>query len=85
MDGSGLQNGVYTIRDVMIEMENTKEDMDSKIKLSTIDHVIVGFYSLLIFTALKYALLVSSWGWLFVVLNVWFFDVYAYTRKHAQK
>ena len=85
MDGSGLSSGVYIIRDVMIEMENTKEDMDSKIKLSTVDHVIVGFYSLLIFTALKYALLVSSWGWLFVVLNVWFFDVYAYTRKYARK
>ena len=69
----------------MIEMENTKEDMDSKIKLSTVDHVIVGFYSLLIFTALKYALLVSSWAWILVWLNVWFFDVYAYTRKHAQK
>ena len=85
MDGSGLSSGVYIIRDVMIEMENTKEDMDSKIKLSTVDHVIVGFYSLLIFTALKYALLVSSWGWLFVVLNVWFFDVYAYTRKYARR
>ena len=85
MDGSGLSSGVYTIQDVMIEMENTKEDMDSKIKLSTVDHVIVGFYSLLIFTALKYALLVSSWGWLFVVLNVWFFDVYAYTRKYARR
>ena len=85
MVGSGLSNGAYTIRDVMIEMENTKEHMDSKIKLSTVDHVIVGFYSLLIFTALKYALLVSSWGWLFVVLNVWFFDVYAYTRKYAKK
>tara|TARA_Y100000004_G_C8760529_1_gene346345 strand:+ start:171 stop:428 length:258 start_codon:yes stop_codon:yes gene_type:complete len=85
MDGSGLSSGVYIIRDVMIEMENTREDMDSKIKLSTVDHVIVGFYSLLIFTALKYALLVSSWGWLFVVLNVWFFDVYAYTRKYARR
>ena len=85
MDGSGLSNGVYTIQDVMIEMENTREDMDSKIKLSTVDHVIVGFYSLLIFTALKYALLVSSWGWLFVVLNIWFFDVYAYTRKYAKR
>ena len=85
MDGSGLQNGVYTIQDVMIEMENTKEDMDSKIKLSTVDHVIVGFYSLLIFTAVKYALLVSVWGWLFVWLNIFFFDVYAHTRKYARK
>ena len=85
MDGSGLQSGAYTIQDVMIEMENTKEDMDSKIKLSTVDHVIVGFYSLLIFTALKYALLVSIWGWLFVWLNIFFFDVYAHTRKYAKK
>ena len=85
MDGSGLSNGAYTIQDVMIEMENTKEDMDSKIKLSTVDHVIVGFYSLLIFTALKYALLVSVWGWLFVWLNIFFFDVYAHTRKYARK
>ena len=85
MDGSGLSSGAYTIQDVMIEMENTKEDMDSKIKLSTVDHVIVGFYSLLIFTALKYALLVSIWGWLFVWLNIFFFDVYAHTRKYARK
>ena len=85
MDGSGLSSGAYTIQDVMIEMENTKEDMDSKIKLSTVDHVIVGFYSLLIFTALKYALLVSVWGWLFVWLNIFFFDVYAHTRKYARK
>ena len=85
MDGSGLSNGAYTIQDVMIEMENTKEDMDSKIKLSTVDHVIVGFYSLLIFTALKYALLVSNWGWLFVWLNIFFFDVYAHTRKYARR
>ena len=85
MDGSGLSSGAYTIQDVMIEMENTKEDMDSKIKLSTVDHVIVGFYSLLIFTALKYALLVSNWGWLFVWLNIFFFDVYAHTRKYARR
>ena len=85
MVGSGLLDGVYTIRDVIHVMESIREDMDSKTKLSTVDHVIVGFYSLLIFTALKYALLVSSWGWLFVVLNVWFFDVYAYTRKYAKR
>ena len=85
MVGSGLSSGVYIIRDVIHVMESIREDMDSKIKLSTVDHVIVGFYSLLIFTALKYALLVSSWGWLFVVLNVWFFDVYAYTRKYARR
>ena len=85
MDGSGLSSGVYTIRDVIHVMESIREDMDSRVKLSTVDHVIVGFYSLLIFTALKYALLVSNWGWLFVVLNVWFFDVYAYTRKYARR
>ena len=85
MDGSGLSSGVYIIRDVIHVMESIREDMDSKIKLSTVDHVIVGFYSLLIFTALKYALLVSNWGWLFVVLNIWFFDVYAYTRKYARR
>ena len=85
MDGSGLSSGAYTIQDVMIEMENTKEDMDSKIKLSTVDHVIVGFYSLLIFTALKFAVNVSLWGWLFVWLNIFFFDVYAHTRKYARK
>ena len=85
MDGSDLSSGVYIIRDVIHVMESIREDMDSRVKLSTVDHVIVGFYSLLIFTALKYALLVSSWGWLFVVLNVWFFDVYAYTRKYARR
>mgnify|MGYP006060594251 CR=1 FL=1 len=85
MDGSGLSSGAYTIQDVMIEMENTKEDMDSKIKLSTVDHVIVGFYSLLIFTALKFAVNVSLWGWLFVWLNIFFFDVYAHTRKYARR
>jgi hypothetical protein len=85
MDGSGLSSGVYIIRDAIHVMESIREDMDSRVKLSTVDHVIVGFYSLLIFTALKYALLVSSWGWLFVVLNIWFFDVYAYTRKYARR
>ena len=85
MDGSGLSNGAYTIQDVMIEMENTKEDMDSKIKLEPKDHAVVGLYSILIFCALKYAMFVSSWAWILVWLNVWFFDVYAYTRKHAQK
>ena len=85
MDGSGLSSGVYIIRDVIHVMESIREDMDSRVKLSTVDHVIVGFYSLLIFTALKYALLVSNWGWLFVVLNIWFFDVYAYTRKYARR
>jgi len=53
-------------------------------ELRPIDHVIVGFYSLLIFTALKFALNVSIWGWFLVWLNVFFFDVYAYTRKYAR-
>ena len=85
MDGSGLSSGVYIIRDVIHVMESIREDMDSRVKLSTVDHVIVGFYSLLIFTALKYALLVSNWGWLFVWLNIFFFDVYAHTRKYARR
>ena len=83
MVGSGLSSGVYTIRDVIQEMENIEEDMVSRAELRPIDHVIVGFYSLLIFTALKFAVNVSFWGWLLVWLNVFFFDVYAYTRKYA--
>ena len=66
-------------------MENTKDYMDSKIKLEPKDHAIVGLYSVLIFCAVKYAILVSGWAWILVWMNVWFFDVYAYTRKHAQK
>ena len=85
MDGSGLSSGAYIIRDVMIEMENTREYMDSKIKLEPKDHAVVGLYSILIFCALKYAMFVSSWAWILVWLNVWFFDVYAYTRKNAMK
>ena len=83
MDGSGLQSGVYTIQDVIQEMESIEEDMVSRAELRPIDHVIVGFYSLLIFTALKFAVNVSLWGWFLVWLNVFFFDVYAYTRKYA--
>ena len=49
MDGSGLSNGAYTIQDVTIEMENTKVYMDSKTKLEPKDHVVVAFYSFLIF------------------------------------
>ena len=85
MVGSGLLNGAYTIQDVIREMENTKVYMDSKIKLEPKDHAIVGLYSVLIFCAVKYAILVSGWAWILVWMNVWFFDVYAYTRKHAQK
>ena len=83
MVGSGLSSGVYTIRDVIQEMESIGVYMDSRAELKTIDHVIIGFYSLLIFTALKFAVNVSIWGWFLVWLNVWFFDVYAYTRKYA--
>ena len=54
-------------------------------KLEPRDHAIVGLYSVLIFCAVKYAILVSGWAWILVWLNVWFFDVYAYTRKHAQR
>ena len=85
MVGSGLSNGAYTIQDVIREMENTKDYMDSRIKLEPKDHAIVGLYSVLIFCAVKYAILVSGWAWFLVWMNVWFFDVYAYTRKHAQK
>ena len=66
-------------------MENIEEDMDSRVRLEPKDHAIVGLYSVLIFCAVKYALLVSGWAWFLVWMNVWFFDVYAYTRKHAQK
>ena len=59
--------------------------LEKKIELSTRDHAIVGLYSILIYCAVKYAMFVSSWAWILVWLNVWFFDVYAYTRKHAQK
>ena len=46
MDGSGLSNGAYTIQDVIREMENTKDYMDSKIKLTPKDHMVVAFYTL---------------------------------------
>ena len=54
-------------------------------KLEPKDHMVVGLYSVLIFCAVKYALLVSGWAWILVWMNVWFFDVYAYTRKHARR
>ena len=54
-------------------------------KLEPRDHAIVGLYSVLIYCSFKYALLVSSWAWILVWLNVYFFDVYAYTRKRAMK
>ena len=85
MVGSGLSSGVYIIRDAIQEMESIEEDMDSRVRLEPRDHAIVGLYSVLIFCAVKYALLVSGWAWFLVWMNVWFFDVYAYTRKHAQK
>ena len=49
------------------------------------DHAVIGLYSVLIFCAVKYALLVSGWAWFLVWMNVWFFDVYAYTRKNARR
>ena len=85
MVGSGLSNGAYTIQDVTIEMENTREYMDSKTKLTPRDHVVVAFYTFLIFMAFKYAVVESAWGFILVWLNVWFFDVYAHTRKNAQE
>ena len=83
MDGSGLSNGAYTIQDVMIEMENTKEDMDSKIKLTPRDHVVVAFYTFLIYMSVKYAIIETGWAWILVWLNVFFFDTYAYSRRNA--
>jgi len=66
-------------------MESREEDMDSRVELRPVDHVMVGFYSLLIFTALKFAVDVSFWGWFLVWLNIFFFDVYAYGRKNARR
>ena len=83
MDGSGLQSGAYTIQDVTIEMENTKVYMDSKIKLTPRDHVVVAFYSFLIYMSVKYAIIETGWAWILVWLNVFFFDTYAYSRRNA--
>ena len=83
--GSGLSNGACTIQDVIREMENTKDYMDSKTKLTPKDHVVVAFYSFLIFMAFKYAVVESAWGFILVWLNVFFFDTYAHTRKNAQE
>ena len=83
MVGSGLSNGAYTIRDVIREMENTREYMDSKTNLTPKDHVVVAFYSFLIFMAFKYAVVESAWGFILVWLNIFFFDVYAHQRKYA--
>ena len=83
MVGSGLSNGAYTIQDAIHVMENTRDYMDSKIKLEPKDHAIVGLYSVLIFCAVKYAILVSGWAWILVWLNVFFFDTYAYSRRNA--
>ena len=54
-------------------------------KLEPRDHAVIGLYSVLIYCAFKYAMFVSSWAWILVWLNVMFFDVYAHTRKHAQR
>ena len=83
MVGSGLSSGAYTIRDVTIEMENTREYMDSKTKLTPRDHVVVAFYTFLIFMAFKYAVVESAWGFILVWLNVFFFDTYAHSRRNA--
>ena len=83
MVGFGLSNGAYTIQDVIREMENTKVYMDSKIKLTPRDHVVVAFYTFLIYMSVKYAIIETGWAWILVWLNVWFFDVYAYSRRNA--
>ena len=83
MVGFGLSNGAYTIQDVTIEMENTKVYMDSKIKLTPRDHVVVAFYTFLIYMSVKYAIIETGWAWILVWLNVFFFDTYAYSRRNA--
>ena len=83
MVGSGLSNGAYTIQDVTIEMENTKVYMDSKTKLTTGDHMVVAFYTFLIYMSVKYAIIETGWAWILVWLNVFFFDTYAYSRRNA--
>ena len=83
MVGSGLSNGAYTIQDVTIEMENTKDYMDSKNKLTPKDHMVVAFYTFLIYMSVKYAIIETGWAWILVWLNVFFFDTYAYSRRNA--
>ena len=83
MVGSGLSNGAYTIQDAIHVMENTREYMDSKTKLTPRDHVVVAFYTFLIFMAFKYAVVESAWGFILVWLNVFFFDTYAHSRRNA--
>ena len=83
MVGSGLSNGAYTIQDVIQEMENTKVYMDSKIKLTTKDHMVVAFYTFLIYMSVKYAIIETGWAWILVWLNVFFFDTYAHSRRNA--
>jgi len=83
MVGSGLSNGAYTIQDVIREMENTKDYMDSKTKLTTSDHMVVAFYTFLIYMSVKYAVIETGWAWILVWLNVFFFDTYAYSRRNA--
>ena len=83
MVGSGLSNGAYTIQDVIREMENTKVYMDSKIRLTTKDHMVVAFYTFLIYMSVKYAIIETGWAWILVWLNVFFFDTYAYSRRNA--
>ena len=83
MVGSGLSNGAYTIQDVIRETENTKVYMDSKIRLTTKDHMVVAFYTFLIYMSVKYAIIETGWAWILVWLNVFFFDTYAYSRRNA--
>ena len=83
MVGFGLSNGAYTIQDVTIEMENTKDYMDSKTKLTAGDHMVVAFYTFLIYMSVKYAIIETGWAWILVWLNVFFFDTYAYSRRNA--
>ena len=83
MVGSGLLDGAYTIQDVIHVMESIREDMDSKTKLTTSDHMVVAFYTFLIYMSVKYAIIETGWAWILVWLNVFFFDTYAYSRRNA--
>ena len=56
-----IENQQSVYGDVYLEM---------KIELSTRDHAIVGLYSILIYCAVKYALLVSGWAWIYIPLRI---------------
>ena len=61
--------------------------LEKKIDLNTSDHMIVGFYSVLIFLALKLTqydhIYLNILGWFFIWMNIMSFDAYAIRRKNA--